>query len=187
MNRLDHIVTENLKNYKDQGNEAINSKPEFDTSIFNLSSGNSDPLPVVTVSLRGLKKHRSTTVAGITSLWYSWATNIMIKIRHNKHYERKMRSNKVEYSTATGVYCTTHDVKVPFCIPYFSSSKIINHRFHVDNDKWESGIGYDMIINHELMVQLGLTDNFKRQVLQWDCATVHMKEPRNLLGRSNLT
>ena len=71
MNRLDHIVTENLNNYKDQGNEAINSKLEFDTSIFNLSSGNSDPLPVVTVSLRGLKKHRSTTVAGITSLWYS--------------------------------------------------------------------------------------------------------------------
>ena len=36
------------------------------------------------------------------------------------------------------------------------------------------------------MVQLGLKDNFKRQVLQWDGTTVHMKEPRGLVGRSDL-
>ena len=44
-----------------------------------------------------------------------------------------------------------------------------------------------MIIGRDLMVQLGLTANFKRQVLQWDGATVHMKEPRNLIGKSDLT
>ena len=44
-----------------------------------------------------------------------------------------------------------------------------------------------MIIGHDLMVQIGLTSNFKRQVLQWDGATVHMKDPRNLLGKSDLT
>ena len=59
----------------------------------------------------------------------------MIKIRHTKNYERNMRSNKVEYSTSDGVYCTTHDVKSPFCIPEFSIRKIINHLFHVDNDE----------------------------------------------------
>ena len=68
-----------------------------------------------------------------------------------------------------------------------SGSKITNHHFHVDNDEGESGIGYYMIIGRDLMVQLGLTDNFKRQVLQWDAATVHMKESRNVLGQSNLT
>ena len=73
-----------------------------------------------------------------------------------------MRSNRVEYSTAAGVYCTKHDVKVPFCTTELSGSKITNHRFHVDNDEGESGIGYDMIIGRDLMVQLGLTDNFKR-------------------------
>ena len=60
-----------------------------------------------------------------------------------------MRSNKVEYRTAAVVYCTYHDVKLLFCMPEFSSSKIINHRFHVDNDKGESGIGYDMIIDRD--------------------------------------
>ena len=92
----------------------------------------------------------------------------MIKRRQTKHYARKMRSNKIEYSTAAGVYCTNHDVKVPFCMPEIFSSKIINHRFHVDNDKGESGIGYDMIICRDLMVQLGLTADFKRQFLQCD-------------------
>ena len=37
------------------------------------------------------------------------------------------------------------------------------------------------------MEQIGPTTDFKRQVLQWGDATVHMKEPRNLLGQSDLT
>ena len=42
----------------------------------------------------------------------------MIKRRHTKYYEHNMRSKKVEYNTVTGLYCMTHDVKVPFCMPY---------------------------------------------------------------------
>ena len=71
-------------------------------------------------------------------------------------------------------------------MPELSSNKIINHLFHVDNDKGESGIGYDMIIGRDLIVQIGLTATFKRQVLQWNGATVHMKEPIGLLGKSNI-
>ena len=98
-----------------------------------------------------------------------------------------MRSNRVEYSTAAGMYFTTHDVKVTFCIPEYSGSKIFNHSFHVDNNEGESGIGYDMIIGRDLMVQLCLTAKFNCQVLQWDGAVVHMKESRNLLEQSDLT
>ena len=77
-----------------------------------------------------------------------------------------MRYNKVEYIIADGVYFTTHDVKVPFCITGFSSSKVINHCFRVNNEKGELGIAYDMIIGRDLMVQIGLTANFKHQFLQ---------------------
>ena len=66
---MDNVVTNNLKTNKYQINEAINNEPTFDTSNFNLSGGTSDPLPVVTVSLRGGKKRRATTVAGLTLLW----------------------------------------------------------------------------------------------------------------------
>ena len=55
MNRLDHVVTDNLKNYKYQSNEAISSETTFDTSNFSLYIGTNNPLPLVTVSLRGVK------------------------------------------------------------------------------------------------------------------------------------
>ena len=105
----------------------------------------------------------------------------MIKIKYTKHYERKIRSNKVEYSTAAGMYCVIHDVKVTFCMLKFPSSKIIIHCFHVDNNKDDSIIGRD------LMVQLVLTADFKRQLLQWDGATMHMKKPRSFLGKYDVT
>ena len=55
-------------------------------------------------------------IYGLTFLWYSGYTNSMIKIEHIKHYKHRMRSNKLEYITAVGPYCTTHDAKVPFCM-----------------------------------------------------------------------
>ena len=67
-----------------------------------------------------------------------------------------MNSKKVGYSTAAGPYCTTHEAKVPFCMPDFSRRKIIFHRFHVDNNEVELVVGYDIIIRCKLMVQIGL-------------------------------
>ena len=51
-------------------------------------------------------------------------------------------------------------------MPDFYSSNIISHQFHVDNNEGETGIGYDMIIGRNLMAQLGLSYDFKHQVLQ---------------------
>ena len=44
-----------------------------------------------------------------------------------------------------------------------------------------------MIIVRDIMVQICLTSDFKCQVIQWDGATVHMKEPSGLIGQSDLT
>ena len=44
-------------------------------------------------------------------------------------------------------------------------------------------IVYDMIIVHDLMVQLGILDDFKSQLIQWDGATVPTKEPFGQLGQ----
>ena len=79
-----------------------------------------------------------------------------------------MYPNRMKYSTAAGPYCMTHDIKVKFCTPEFPSSKIILHHFHVDKNEGESGIGYDMIIGRNLMLQQGLLAEFKRQILQWE-------------------
>ena len=74
-------MTNNINKYKYKYNYAIKNKPKFDSS-FILSSGTRDPLPVVTVNLRGCKKHRATTVSGLTCLWDSGATDGMIKRKH---------------------------------------------------------------------------------------------------------
>ena len=65
----------------------------------------------------------------------------------------------------------------------FSSSKIISHHFHVENNEGKLGIGYDMIIGCDLMLQLGPLDDFKRQLLQWDGVTATMIEPSGILGQ----
>ena len=43
-----------------------------------------------------------------------------------------------------------------------------------------------MIICRDLMVKIGPTADFKRQLLQWDDATVHMKELIGMLGKYDL-
>ena len=108
-------------------------------------------------------------------------------MQHTKPYERKMRSNNVEYSTSTGPYCTTHDGNMPFCMEVFYSRKIITHHFHFDKNEDESFIGYDVIIGRNLMVKLELSDEFKHQVLQWDSFTLPLKEPISVLGQTDLT
>ena len=50
-NKVDHVVTNNLKTTKDQLNKSINNQLTFDTNRFNLCCGTIDPLQVVTVSL----------------------------------------------------------------------------------------------------------------------------------------
>ena len=44
-----------------------------------------------------------------------------------------------------------------------------------------------MIIGRDLMVQLGLLANFKHKFLQWDGATLPMKESIGLLGNLYLS
>ena len=85
------------------------------------------------------------------------------------------------------MYFTTHDAKVPFSMPECSISKIIKHHFHIDHNECESGIGYGIIITHDLMVQRVLLVNFKCQFIQWYGATLPMKEPNGLLGKRDIT
>ena len=73
-------------------------------------------------------------------------------------------------------------MKVPFSIPYFSSSKIITHHFNIDNAQGDSGIVYEIIIGHDLMVQLVLKSDFGRQILEWDETVLHMKGTVNMIS-----
>ena len=94
----------------------------FDNT-FSLSSESSrDTLTVVTVSLRRGNKNRANITSGLTYLWDSGAAYITIKRKHTRTYESRMRSNKVEYSTASGPYCRTHNFKVKIlCLSFLAA------------------------------------------------------------------
>ena len=51
----------------------------------------------------------------------------------------------------------------------------------------ESGIGYDMIICHGLMLQLYPKSEFGRQTLEWDETVSPMNEIGRLIGKPSLT
>ena len=61
------------------------------------------------------------------------------------------------------------------------------HRFNVDNYEGNLVIGYYMIIGRDLTIQIFLTAEFKRQVLQWDGTAVPMKDPIRLIIKQDLT
>ena len=65
---------------------------------------------------------------------------------------------------------------------YFTSINIIPHRFYVDNNEGELGIGYAIIIGSDLMVHIGHSANFRHQVIQLDVSVVLMKYPSGLIG-----
>ena len=139
------------------------------------------------LSIQEIRNKGAKTISGLTCLWDSGSTNRMIKWRHTRPYEHNIIFNNMEYSTAAGSYCTTHDVKVRFFMPEFSSSNIILHHFQIHNNDGKSVIGYCIIIGHKLMAQIRLLDEFKLPVLQWDGVTVTMKEPRGMIGQTDRT
>ena len=99
MNKLDHVVTNNIRTDKNRCNDAIENEPIFDNK-FSLSSSTKDPLPVVTVGLRLVHKQREKMVSVLTYLWDSGATDSMIKIKNSKHFEHIIFTNKEEYNIA---------------------------------------------------------------------------------------
>ena len=71
-------------------------------------------------------------------------------------------------------------------MPYFSSSKNITHFLYVDNREGGSGIGYEMIVGLDLMLQIGLKEKCGFQILEWDDVVVPMKDTVNFMGKPNL-
>ena len=69
------------------------------------------------VIIIGVKKYSKAYISVLTFLWYRKESYIMIKNKFIIPYKYKLISNNAECSTAAGLYCTEHELKVPFSIP----------------------------------------------------------------------
>ena len=83
-NRLDHVVNININN--NQVNDAVNNKLEFDSSNSLSNNPVKDPLPIVTVILRGGKKSRKILNSDLICLWDIGSTDRMIKSNYINTY-----------------------------------------------------------------------------------------------------
>ena len=92
----------------------------------------------------------------------------------------KLISIKVKYSTDSGSYYTTHDVKVEFIMLEFPIRKIITDYFRFDIEEDDPEIGFDTMIVRDLMVKLFLMVNFRCKVLSWDDTVVKMKDTEKI-------
>ena len=99
----------------------------------------------------------------------------MIKKSFVRKFREDFCKNKQQYDTAGGTYTSDQDIRINFMMPKFSASKIINQRFHVDNEEEDMNIGYDMIIRRDLMTKLGLIT-----VLTWDDISVPMRSAHHM-------
>ena len=93
-NRLDHVASTNLVDH-DQLNEVVDNELKFDSSSSLSNNPVKDALPIFTVSLIVVHKYRHTLNSGLTLLWYSGATDIMMNCKHLNPYQLKLKAKKV--------------------------------------------------------------------------------------------
>jgi hypothetical protein len=105
----------------------------------------------------------------------SGASDSIIRKRYVRHLKQKFKDNEIIYEVAGGDFSTNKEVKVRFSLPDFKDSKIITHKFQIDESK-DDGIGYDAIIGRDLMIAMGITLNFKDEVIEWDQMVTPMQD-----------
>ena len=80
--------------------------------------------------------------------------------------------------TKGGNFQKSKKCKTTFILMEFFKNKSIEWNLHVDSTP--SPHHYDMILGHDIMSELGITLNFKDQMMTWDDSTINMKDPESL-------
>ena len=177
INIMDKVIDDNqntkLKNPNHINEIRFSSSNDIDTTI--PLRNKELPIPVTTVDILKGKKAREIHVAGLSCLWDGGASDSMVKKSYVRKFRDKFKHNLQVYDTAAGEYTSEYEVKINFTMPEFSGSKIIKHKFQVDNEDVNANIGYDMIIGRDLQAKLGCITNFKRNVLTWEDISVPMR------------
>ena len=107
-----------------------------------------------------------------------------------QHYVKKLRlkqSNKTTlWKTKGGTFMTEKECKILFQLPELDLTKIIEWTVHVDEKVTPADTHYDMIIGTDMLQELGIVLNFSTCEIQWDTASVPMRD-RDLLGLNTET
>ena len=91
-----------------------------------------------------------------------------------KEIVKKLRIKKeksTEWENQIGTFKTSEKCKVQFFLPELYESRLIEWNIHVTEQKSKC----DLIIGQDLMTELGIIINFKKQCIKWDDTSIPIK------------
>ena len=77
----------------------------------------------------------------------------------------------IEFSTCAGSFATTGTTRAEFTLPEFYTDRKVKYKMHVAKE-----LNYDLIIGRDLLKELGIVLDFKREIVNWDDAEIQMKD-----------
>ena len=95
----------------------------------------------------------------------------------NKNFLKKLRTKSAKeqsWTTKSGTFTTSGKCKVSFSFPEFDANREIEWDVHVDQSD-SSQSTYDMIVGRDLLEALGIDLLFSEKMMNWDGATVPMR------------
>ena len=90
-----------------------------------------------------------------------------------KYKDSFFKRSKASYKTAAGTFKSKHSMKLMFTLNEFGRVTNISHAFDLDESK--EGIGYNMIIERDLLNQLNIDVRFSNGTIKWEVQVVPMK------------
>ena len=96
----------------------------------------------------------------------------------NQYYAKKLRLKadlNTKWSTMTVQFDTTYTTKEEFSMPELHERRTTKHKFHITPNE----MGNDMIIDRDLLEELGIDLKFSNHSFSWDEAETPMG-PKNV-------
>jgi hypothetical protein len=108
----------------------------------------------------------------IQVLLNSGASGSLIHKKFMKKLKLKMSQSSTNWTTAAGGVKTNSKCKSQFCIPELEDKMLLEYNLHVADNL----VGYDMILGHDILKDLGLVLDFKEHVTIWGHQQCPFKE-----------
>jgi predicted aspartyl protease len=107
----------------------------------------------------------------------SGASRSLIHKKFARKLKLKMSKSSTNWTTAAGGVTTNSKCKSQFCIPELEDKILLEYNLHVANTL----VGYDMIIGHDILEDLGIVIDFKQKSASGDHQECPFKDMMLLL------
>ena len=129
------------------------------------------PTPVTIATIKGGKKNREPKYKGLRVLIDTGSSHSLLKEKYSS--KNKMKKDKKEYSTGSGILKTKYETTEQLILPEFSDKKNITWHFSVFEGK---SIGYNVVIGRDLLIELRMELSFAKKTVAWEGIEIPMRD-----------